>query len=139
MWTLVSKQNASTTCKLHQFFCVAFFFEHLSCFNKNKQEITHYGCFNIKHETLSSYSLIRLTLFCNKMNITVSFPQSSILTKFVCLFTSSLTFHILRLLLTKVAAIVKLFSTLISYFNDSSQTIFGLHTAPTVARRSVMF
>jgi len=31
--------------------------------------------------------------------------QSSILTKFVGLFTSSLTFHILRLLLTKVGTI----------------------------------
>jgi len=49
----------------------------------------------------------------------VSFLQSSILTKFVCLFTSSLTFHILRLLLTKVATTAKLFSLLISYFRDN--------------------
>jgi len=34
--------------------------------------------------------------------------QSSILTKFVYLFTSLLTFHILRLLLTKVATIANI-------------------------------
>jgi len=49
----------------------------------------------------------------------MSFLQSSILTKFVCLFTSSLTSHILRLLLTKVATTSKLFSLLISYFRNN--------------------
>jgi len=32
---------------------VAFAFERLSCFNKSKQAITHYDCFNVKHEALS--------------------------------------------------------------------------------------
>jgi len=54
MWTLVSKQNASTTCELHQFFCVAFFFERLSCFSKNKQQITHDDSFQVNRETLYS-------------------------------------------------------------------------------------
>ena len=40
------------------------------------------------------FQLVCFALLCNKINITVSFLQSSILTKFVCLFTSSLAFHI---------------------------------------------
>jgi len=31
-----------------------FLFERLSCFSKNKQEITHYDCFKVKSETLYS-------------------------------------------------------------------------------------
>jgi len=38
-----------------------------------------------------SLQLISFTLLCNKINITVSFLQSSILTKFVYLFTPVIT------------------------------------------------
>jgi len=45
----------------------------------------------------------------------------------------------LRLLLPKVATTAKLFSLLISHFEDSLQLFFGHHTAPTVAKRSATF
>ena len=45
----------------------------------------------------------------------------------------------LRLLLPKVATTAKLFSLLISYFEDSLQLFFGHHTAPTMATRNATF
>jgi len=52
---LVSKQNSHRQpANYISLLCAAFAFERLSCFNKIKQEITHYGCINEKHETLYS-------------------------------------------------------------------------------------
>jgi len=56
MWMYQSK----THCQPPNFIsliCVAFAFERSSCFIKIKQEITHCGCFNGKHETLYSWSV----------------------------------------------------------------------------------
>jgi len=54
MWMLVSKQklidNLQTSLVLFRSILLWTF----ACFNKIKQEITHYGCFKVKHETLYS-------------------------------------------------------------------------------------
>jgi len=95
-------------------------FNPISKYSRNRPRSLHLNIIRDDHVDVSikakRLQLVSFTPLCNKINITVSFLWSSILTKFVGLFTSSLTFHILRLLLTKVAAIAKLFSILISYF-----------------------
>jgi len=51
----VSEQNSyRQPANFISLLCVAFAFERLSCFNKRKQGITHYDCFNVKHEALYS-------------------------------------------------------------------------------------
>jgi len=48
MWILVSKQNSHRQpANFISLLCEKFAFECLSCFNKSKQAITHYGCFNV--------------------------------------------------------------------------------------------
>jgi len=82
--------------------------------------------------TWNTLQLVSFTPFCNKINITVSFLQSSVFNK-ICLpfYVSDNTS--LRLLLTKVATTAKLVSLLISYFKDSLQLFVGHHTAPGLA------
>jgi len=51
---LVSKQNIFTNENLltHSVLLRSIQPEHIPCFNKSKQEITHYDCFNLKRESL---------------------------------------------------------------------------------------
>jgi len=52
---IVLKQNSHPQPAIFiSLLCVAFAFERLSCFNKSKQGITHYGCFKAKCEPLYS-------------------------------------------------------------------------------------
>jgi len=84
-------------------------FNPISKYSRNQPRLLHLNIIRDDRVDVSikakRLQLLSFTLLCNKINITVSFLQSRILTKFVCLFTSSLTFHILRLLLMKVAII----------------------------------
>jgi len=82
--------------------------------------------------------LVSFIPLCNKINLTLTFLQSSVFNK-ICLdfYVSDNTSS--WLLLPKVATTAKLFSLLISYFKDSLQFFFGHHTAPTVVKKNTTF